>query len=375
MTATPEETKKPIGVLLVNVGPPDAPESGPVRRYLRQFLNDPRVIDLNPIGRWLLLNLVILPFRPKKSAEAYRQIWTDEGSPLLVNSRAMADRLNTVLGDDFHVELGMRYGNPSIDSALSHMKALAIDEIVIFPLYPQYAASSTGTSLEYIFKRAGEMWNVPNLYVVPPFYDDPGTIAACAEVAEDYLFQPPPDHVLFSFHGLPERHMLKSDETGEHCLKEDGCCQVLCEANRNCYKAQCYATAGLVAAELNLADGDWSVAFQSRLGTTPWIQPYTDEVIPQLANDGVRTITVVCASFVADCLETLEEIGMRAEEDFKALGGESLSLVPALNAHPTWIRAAADQVKRVAPRSSSGEDESPEAGEAQAEEVPVAAQA
>lgn len=363
-----EETQSRVGVLLVNVGTPEAPESGPVRRYLRQFLRDPRVLDINPIGRWLLLNLVILPFRPRRSAEAYRKIWTKEGSPLLVHGNAMAERLATVLGDRYHVVLAMRYGAPSIESGLQEFKDEGIDEVVIFPLYPQYAASSTGTTLEHVFRLAGKMWNVPSLYVVPPFYDDEGTIAACAEIASDYILQPPPDHVLFSFHGLPERHMLKSDETGEHCLKEDGCCHEMCEANRNCYRAQCYATAKSIAMALNLADGEWSVSFQSRLGATPWIQPYTDEVIPELASEGNRTLTVACPSFVADCLETLEEIGIRAAEDFKAVGGESLSLVPALNAHPSWIRAAAALVRRTAPALPSEEDseeDSQEEGEAE----------
>jgi len=332
------------GVLLINVGTPDSPEPGDVRRYLRQFLSDPRVIDINPIGRWLLLNLVILPFRPKKSGEAYRQIWRKEGSPLRIYCEEIKDGLQNALGDDYCVELGMRYGNPSLEKALNSFHSQGIDRLVLFPLYPQYAASSTGTSLEEIYRLVGQRWNVPDITTVSPFYDDEGFIDAVKEVGNPVLAKANADHILFSFHGLPERHMRKSDESGSHCLTSPNCCDKIVAANRNCYKAQCYVTARMAAEAMGLEEGKWSVAFQSRLGRTPWIQPYTDEVIPELAEKGCKRMVVFCSAFVADCLETLEEIGIRAKEDFIEAGGEYLELVPAVNAHPTWIDAAAKLV-------------------------------
>ena len=324
------------GLLLVNLGSPDAPETGAVRRYLREFLSDPRVLDMNPVGRAALLYGVILPFRPSKSAEAYRKIWTDAGSPLLVHSRALAEAVRARLDDGWQVELAMRYGSPSIASALDRLRAGAVDDIVVLPLYPQYAASSTGSSLEEIFRRTAERWVVPSLRVVPPFYDDDGFLDAFAEVARPVLAAGY-DHVLFSFHGLPERQVTKTDDSGAHCLKSASCCDALGPVNRNCYRAQCYATARALAARLDVPS--WSVAFQSRLGRTPWIQPYTDHVIPELAAAGKKRIAVLCPAFVADCLETLEEIGIRAREQFAGCGGELLTLVPSLNSSPRWVDA------------------------------------
>jgi len=341
------EVKTTTGLLHVSVGTPDWPDAPEVRRFLRQFLPDPRVLDLHPIGRWMLLNLIILPFRPKKSSEAYQQIWTEEGSPLLVNSQAFGAGLQEELGDAFAVEVCMRYGNPSITSALDRLRARGVERFVVFPLYPQHASSSTGTSLQEIFRQIGERWNVADVTTIPAFYSDAGFIAAAAEMSRPVVDELQPDHHLFSFHGLPERHVKKSDETGRHCLQVSECCATITEANRYCYRAQCYATARLVADSMGLPEDKWSVAFQSRLGRTPWIQPYTDEVLPVLAQEkGVKRLAVHCSAFVADCLETLEEIGIRAREDFLAAGGEDLRLVPAVNASESWIRAAADMVRR-----------------------------
>ena len=329
-------------VLVVNVGSPDSTDPGDVRRYLRQFLSDPRVVDINPVGRWLLLNLFILPFRPKQSAHAYAQVWTDEGSPLLVESWALVRGLRERLGVE--VALGMRYGNPSIESAITELRSKGCDEISVFPVYPQYAASSTGTAMQAVYDACAELWNTPSISSVPAFYDEAGFLDAFAAVGRPVLDELAPDHVLFSFHGLPERHIRKSDETGKHCLADASCCDAMVDANRNCYRAQSYVTARGIAERLALAD--WSVSFQSRLGRTPWIQPYTDEVIVELAGRGVKRLAVFCPAFTADCLETLEEIGIRAAEDFRAAGGETLRLVPSLNAHPTWLDAAADLVRR-----------------------------
>ena len=341
----------PIGVLLVNLGTPDAPHAPEVRRYLRQFLSDPRVLDISPVGRWMLLNLVILPLRPARSAEAYRKIWRADGSPLLVYSRALAEQVRAAL-PDMQVELAMRYGNPSITAGLTALRDRGCDRIVVFPLYPQYAASSTGSTVEAVYRAAAGLWNTPYLTIVPPFYDDPGFIDAFAEVGAPVLAELRPDHVLYSFHGLPERHMHKSDVSGTHCLRSAECCAEIVAANRHCYRAQCFSTARALSARLGLAPETTTVSFQSRLGRAVWIRPYTDIVLPELARRGVRRVAVFCPAFVADCLETLEEIGIRAEEDFKKAGGESLRLIPSLNAHPTWVRAAADLVREAAPRRS-----------------------
>lgn len=341
----------PIGVLLVNLGTPDAPQAPEVRRYLRQFLSDPRVLDISPVGRWMLLNLVILPLRPARSAEAYRKIWRADGSPLLVYSRALAEEVRAAL-PDMQVELAMRYGNPSITAGLTALRDRGCDRIVVFPLYPQYAASSTGSTVEAVYRAAAGLWNTPYLTIVPPFYDDPGFIDAFAEVGAPVLAELQPDHVLYSFHGLPERHMHKSDVSGTHCLRSPECCATIVAANRHCYRAQCFSTARALSARLGLAPETTTVSFQSRLGRAVWIRPYTDIVLPELARRGVRRVAVFCPAFVADCLETLEEIGIRAEEDFKKAGGESLRLIPSLNAHPRWVRAAADLVREAAPRRS-----------------------
>jgi protoporphyrin/coproporphyrin ferrochelatase len=333
------------GLLLCNLGTPDDPSPSSVRRYLREFLSDPRVLDINPIARWALLNLVILPTRPRKSAAAYRLIWGPRGSPLLAHGQDLVAAVRERLGAGWAVELGMRYQRPSIASALAALRAAGADSVVVFPLYPQYSASSTGSSAEEVFRVAAREWVTPTLTFVPPFYDDAGFIDAFAAqgapIVAPILASERPDHVLMSFHGLPERHMRKADETGQHCLASAGCCDAIVRANRHCYRAQCFATARALAARLALAPGAWSVSFQSRLGRTPWIRPYTDVVLPELAAVGKKRVAVFCPAFVADCLETLEEIGIRARRDFIAAGGDSLTLVPSLNASPRWVEAVA----------------------------------
>jgi ferrochelatase len=335
------------GLLLVNLGTPDEPTAPAVRRYLREFLSDPRVLDIGAVGRAALLNLVILPRRPAESAAAYRKIWDAErGSPLLFHSRDLAARVQDALGAGWTVELAMRYGSPSIPDALERLRGA--DRVVVFPLYPQVAASSTGSTLEAVYREAAPRWNVPALSAVPAFYDDAGFIGAFAAVARPALDSFRADHVLLSFHGLPERHMRKSDESpGQtHCLASATCCDAIVAANRNCYRAQCFATARALTAALGLAEGGVTVSFQSRLGRTPWIQPYTDHLLPQLAARGVKRLAVLCPAFVADCLETLEEIGIRGREQFLSAGGEELMLVPSLNATPAWVAAVTALVRR-----------------------------
>jgi ferrochelatase len=337
----------PTGLLLINLGTPDEPTTGPVRRYLRQFLSDPRVVDINPVGRWLLLNLIILPTRPAKSAHAYRTIWDPKrGSPLLYHSRDLTAAVAQRLGDGWRVELAMRYGNPSIESGLAALRAAGCDRIVALPLFPQYASSSTGSAVEELLRHAGAAWNVPWLEIVPPFWDEPGFLDAFAEVGRAPIAELSADHVLFSFHGLPERQIRKSDDTGAHCLASPSCCDRMVDANRNCYRAQSYATARGIAERLGLAADRYSVSFQSRLGRTPWIKPYTDVVLDELAARGVKRLAVYSPAFVADCLETLEELRIRAREQFLAAGGEELVLIPSLNATPPWADTVAALARR-----------------------------
>jgi len=334
------------GLLLINLGTPDAPTSAAVRRYLRQFLSDPRVLDMNPIGRKLLLELIILPTRPKKSAHAYTQIWdATRGSPLLFHGTDLADAVRTRLGAGWHVELGMRYGAPPVAAALDRLIAAEVERIVVLPLYPQYASSSTGSSLEHLYQLAGRRNNVPPLAVIPPFFGAAGFLDAFTAVARPRLDAFGPDHVVFSFHGLPERHMRAGDPTHAHCLASPSCCDQVAGPSRDCYRAQSFATARALAARLALPADGWTVTFQSRLGRVPWIKPYTDEVLPTLVKRGIKRVAVLCPAFVADCLETLEEIGMRAAAQWKADGGEALELVPSLNATAVWADAVAGMAR------------------------------
>jgi protoporphyrin/coproporphyrin ferrochelatase len=333
------------GLLLCNVGTPDEPTPGAVRRYLREFLSDPRVIDINPVGRWLLLNLIILPLRPRKSAEAYRKIWTERGSPLLGHGEDLVLAVRERLGSGWAVELGMRLGRPSIATALENLRKAGVDRVVVFPLFPQYASSTTGSVVQEVCRVAGAPWVTPTLSFVGAFYDHPAFIDAFAAVGRPILDAEKPDHVLLSFHGLPVRHLQKTDETGRHCLASGDCCERIGPANRHCYRAQSLATASALARRLALPEGSWSVGFQSRLGRTEWIHPYTDVLIAKLAAEGKKRLVVFCPAFVADCLETLEEIGIRGKEQFISAGGEKLTLVPSLNASPTWADAVVKIVR------------------------------
>lgn len=333
------------GVLLLNLGTPDAPTTGAVRRYLREFLGDPYVLDVPAPVRWALLNLVILPRRPRRSAEAYRKIWTREGSPLLVHGRALRRALAEALGPAYVVELAMRYGAPAVRGALQRLHAADVARILAVPLYPQFSSAATGSSVAHLERELERMPELPPHEVFPPFYADEPFIAAWAAVARPALLEFAPDHVLFSYHGLPERQVKKTDASGRHCLASEDCCAVIGEVNHNCYRAQCLATSRALAAALELDADRVSTAFQSRLGRTPWIQPFTDEVLPELAAAGHRRLAVLCPSFVADCLETLEEIGLRAREQWLASGGEELLLVPSLNADPAWVEALAVLVR------------------------------
>lgn len=335
-----------IGVLLANLGTPAAPTPRAVRRYLGEFLSDPRVVDLPAPARWLLLRALILPFRPRRAAKQYASIWMDAGSPLLVHGRAFEAALARALGPGFVVVLGMRYGEPALAAALDTLIAADVSRIVVLPLYPQYASSSSGSTLERVYGLAAMRDNVPALDVISAFHDNPGFIEAFATVVRPVLEASRPDHVLLSFHGLPERHVRKADPTGKFCLVSPGCCDAVGPANRFCYRAACFATSRALAEALGLAPGAWSVSFQSRLGRDRWLTPYTDQRLPALAQAGIRRLAVLCPAFVADCLETVEEIGIRARDQWRELGGEELVLAPSLNASAGWVEAASAWIKR-----------------------------
>ncbi|MEE9298963.1 MAG: ferrochelatase [Acidimicrobiia bacterium] len=337
---------RPTGVLLLQLGTPDSTKVSDVRTYLREFLSDPRVLDMPGPARALLLNVVILPFRPRRSAKQYEKIWTEEGSPLTIHTDALTSRVQEILGDSYRVVYGMRYQNPPIRQAVDHLIADGCDRIVVLPLFPQYASASTGSALEKALQVIGERWNLPDVVTVGAFYDEVGYLRAVAEVARPYLEAFQPDHVLLSYHGLPEKQVKKSDSTGEWCLASESCCDRITEANRFCYRAQCFATTRGLAAELELQAGKFSTTFQSRLAGQKWIEPYTDVELPKLYESGVGRIAVLTPSFTADCLETLEEIGIRLRAQWEQLGGEDFLVVPCVNAERVWASAAADMVRK-----------------------------
>jgi len=338
----PEKT----GILLINTGSPDSPEVPDVRAYLKQFLSDPRVIDLKPLARWLLVNLIILPTRPKASAAAYKSIWTDRGSPLLSNSVDFRDALRRQLPDAL-IEIGMAYGKPSVPAQMEALIAKGATRIVVAPMFPQYASATVGSVLELAFKTAAHKQNVPALTVLPPFYVEPEFLDAWAAVARPELDRFRPDHIVISFHGLPERHLRKSDPTGGHCLQKNDCCKKYLDANPMCYRAHCFATAEGITQRLGLAPDRFTIAFQSRLGRDPWLTPATDETVVALAKQGVKRLAILSPAFVADCIETIEELGGQAKESFEHNGGEHFLLVPSLNAHPQWASAFAAILGRI----------------------------
>lgn len=319
------------GLLLINLGTPDSPTISGVWRYLRVFLADKRVVDVPVILRYLLLYGVILPFRLPKTRHAYEAIWSEQGSPLRHYGESLCDKLQQQLGADYRVALGMRYGNPSIADALCRLKEC--ENVIILPLYPQYSSAATGSSIEAALHLIAQKELIPNVRVITDFYRHPGFIQAQCKLIQPYIATN--DLILFSYHGLPTRH-LRQTGCKETCQEA---CPISSSYTRNCYRAQCYATTSYIADSLNLKPSQHITAFQSRLGRTPWIQPYTDEVLASLVQRNIKRIAVVCPSFVADCLETLEEIGMRAQERWLALGGESLSLIPCLNTEQLWCDA------------------------------------
>ena len=333
------------GVLLVNLGTPDSAATSDVRKYLNEFLMDGRVIDINPVSRTLLVRGVIAPFRAPKSAKLYREIWSDEsGSPLLHYSLQQQSLLQAQLGDEYQVELAMRYQSPDIESALQRLKDALVSGIKVIALFPQYASASTGSVYEKVMKLVGQWPTIPNISFVNSFHDNDLMIAAFA--ANGQKHQPEKyDHILFSFHGLPQRQLIRCDHSHRHCLKSADCCQVLTDVNKFCYSAQSYHTAKLIAAKLGINPDRYTVCFQTRLGNDPWVQPYTSQVIEQLAKQGKKRLLVFCPAFVADCLETVYEVSVEYHDLFKEHGGEHVQLVESLNDHPLFIDALEGLVK------------------------------
>jgi protoporphyrin/coproporphyrin ferrochelatase len=336
------ETKR--GIVLMNLGSPDSTQVKDVRRYLNEFLMDERVIDLPYLGRLLLVKGIIVPFRAPKSAAAYRSIWTKEGSPLMVISKQLQQAVQQQVPEP--VVLAMRYGHPAPWTAFDELlqKVPDLQEVVLVPLYPHYAMSSYETAVEYAKEVHAKKKYAFRLTIIPPYYDEPAYLHALTESIKPFL-QQPYDHILFSYHGVPERHIHKGDITGSHCLKVNDCCNVDSPAHKQCYRHQCFVTTRKTAEMLNIPANKYSQSFQSRLGRDPWLQPYTAERLAQLPREGVKKLLVACPAFVSDCLETLEEIAEEGKEIFLHAGGESFTMIPCLNTHPLWVKAVAGWVQ------------------------------
>ncbi|MFK7824079.1 MAG: ferrochelatase [Oligoflexales bacterium] len=323
------------GVLLINLGSPSSLTTSAIRSYLKEFLNDPRVIDINPIGRKALVHLIILPFRPRKTIKSYAKIWTKDGSPLIINTKSIKDKLAQTLGSAYQVDFAMRYGEPNLPDALERFKDC--DKLIIVPLYPHYATSSTGSTLAKVSEIFAKKWDVPNFKSVHSFYNHPGFIEPTAVKIENEASSFAWDHILFSYHGIPERHIEKSACTYIKGPCKSKPCPENIEKPQFCYRYQCYQTSKLVAEKLNLKESEFSTSFQSRLGRTPWIKPYTDLYVEELHKKGVRNLMVTCPSFTADCLETTDEIGNELREQWLAYQGTSFKFVSCLNADTAWV--------------------------------------
>lgn len=326
-----------IGILLVNLGTPHSPSQKDVHRYLNEFLTDGRVITVPWLWRQILVRGFIVPKRYRQSAATYTKVWTDEGSPLLTYGRSLAQKLQDKLGDAFCVELAMRYQTPSISTALQKFEAMGLEHLVILPLFPQYASATTGSVHQKVMQEISEWEIIPSLSFINSYATNPLFLDCLAAIGSKYEMKDY-DHILFSFHGLPRQHLLKADRSGT-CLKQQNCCSTYGTHNRDCYRAQCYATARGIVERLKLSPDHYSITFQSRLGKEPWTEPYTEETIRKLAEKGVKKLLVFAPAFTADCLETTYEIGMEYAHLFKSLGGEKLQLVESLNDDPRWVDA------------------------------------
>ena len=342
---------KKTGVLFINLGSPASPSVKDVRAYLCEFLSDERVIDIPKWIRNILLYGIILPIRSPKSARMYKGIWTEEGSPLVVNTQKFVEKVKSQLPPEWVVAWTMRYGKPNIASVLKKWQGLGIEKMIVMPLYPQYASASSGTAMEAFYKALGSEWNVSfvDVTMVKPFYNHPTFVKAWMEQGKPFLENQQWDHVLFSYHGLPERHVWKSRESNKTIS------QSLPDVNKwnqekdfhsYCYLSHCYRTTKLIADGLNLPKEKYTICFQSRLGKDPWIKPYTQETLEALARKGAKRVLIFSPSFVADCLETLEELGEECRNFFVEKGGEELRLVPSLNDSDTWVQSAVEIIQQ-----------------------------
>ena len=331
------------GIVLMNLGSPDSTEVKDVRKYLKEFLMDERVIDVPYFVRSFLINGIIIPFRAPKSAEAYKTIWTKEGSPLVVLTKQLQKALQ--LKVDEPVAIAMRYGNPTPQLAFDELYENNPDlqDVLAIPLYPHYAMSSFETAVESA-KEVHQQNNYPfKLHFLQPFYNEPHYINALAENIKPFL-QQEYDHILFSYHGVPGRHIRKSDTTRSHCLKIENCCDVASPAHAHCYRHQVFTTTRLVMEQLNIPKDKYSISFQSRLGKG-WLQPFTDIRLQEMPKEGIKKLLILCPAFVSDCLETLEEIDVRGKEEFMGAGGESFTMIPCLNSNELWVDVLKNWVK------------------------------
>ena len=323
------------GALLINLGSPESPNPKDVKKYLGEFLMDERVIDLAKPLRIFLVKGIILNTRPKKSAKAYKKIWWKEGSPLIVLSQRLQEAVQKKVS--VPIGLAMRYGTPSIEQGIKELVDQGVDEIMLIPLYPQFAMATTETILMLAENIRDEKYPDLEFTVLPPFYNHPDYVRVLSESIQEYLSDKDWEHLLFSYHGIPERHIRKSDVTKSHCKIDKSCCQTASKAHQYCYRHQCYETTRQVAEYLGLKEDRFSTSFQSRLGVDPWLQPYTDQTVARFAKKGTKKMAIVTPAFVSDCLETLEEIGMEAVEDFEEKGGEELHVVPCINTRKDWV--------------------------------------
>lgn len=327
------------GLLLINLGTPSSTSHSSIRSYLRAFLTDKRVVDLPAFIRYLFVYFFLLPFRTKKSVHAYQAIWTKQGSPLLYHSHNLACTIQEQVSSAYQIALGMRYGEPSIENALNQLSQC--ESITILPLYPQYASATSGSSISEVMRIISSWEIIPSLEIIRDFFQHPAYITAQAQLIKPYINKN--TFILFSYHGLPERQLIKSSCTSI-CLDS---CPPVTHKNQGCYRAQCFQTSRSLAENVHLSEDQCATAFQSRLGTLPWIKPYTDEILIQLINKGIKKLIIVCPSFVTDCLETLEEIGIRAKKQWHELGGDEFLMIPCLNTDPLWIKAVLQIAHRI----------------------------
>lgn len=343
-----KKVKTRTGVLLVNLGTPDSPQTPDVRKYLREFLMDKRVMDIPFLSRFILINFIIAPFRAPKSAEVYKALWEERGSPLKFYGEDVQKLLQQKLGNDYLVSLGMRYQSPSIAAGLNELRAANVDSILVIPLFPQYASATNGSVIDKVMEIVRDWEVIPNLQFISKFIEEPLFIEAFAEIARKYMEKTAYDHFVFSYHGLPERQIKKAS-VDNYCKLSEKCCSVYHKKNQFCYRAQCFETSRQLAKALDIPEDKYVVSFQSRLGKTPWIRPYTDDIVRELPGQGKKKVLAFSPAFIADCLETTIEVGEEFKEIFITSGGEEWQLVESLNDSPTWVECLHQMVLKHMP--------------------------